>query len=265
MIAYHNDPAIKAKLLADLQAHADADRLVKGQYWENGKGCAVGCTLHSLGAAGRASNHAQYETCLGIPQMLAQLEDRIFEGLPTADAMRWPMRFSAAITPGADLSLVGWKFLHWLLTQGLPRVKDSAVKAAIAQCADVLLPLTRGESFDRATDAAAHAAIRAAARAATYAETDANHAAARAAWAAAYAATDAATNTARSAHATARTATNAATNAAAYAAANAATDAARAAADVAIDAEVDAKARAAADAAYQRMADKLVQLLEDAK
>ena len=42
MLAYHNDPAIKSKLLADLQAHADADRLVKGQYWENGKGCAVG-------------------------------------------------------------------------------------------------------------------------------------------------------------------------------------------------------------------------------
>ena len=237
MLAYHNDPAIKAKLLADLQAHADADRLVKGQYWQNGRGCAVSCTLQSVGAAGDADNHSEYETRLGIPQMLAQLEDRIFEGLPNADAMRWPMRFSAAINPGADLSLVGWKFLHWLLTQGLPRVKDSAVKAAIAQCADVLLPLTLGESFDRATDAAA--------RAATYAETDANHAAARAAWAAARAA--------------ARAAVDAATDAAAHAA-----DAAAHAAGAAAYAATYAATYAAADAAYQRMADKLVQLLEDA-
>lgn len=37
MLAYHNDPAIKSKLLADLQAHADADLLIKGQYWQNGK------------------------------------------------------------------------------------------------------------------------------------------------------------------------------------------------------------------------------------
>jgi hypothetical protein len=158
MLAYHNDPAIKSKLLADLQAHADADRLVKGQYWENGKGCAVGCTLHSVGADGAASNHAEYETRLGIPQMLARLEDTIFEGLPNADAMGWPVRFSAAIHPGADLSRVGWKWLHWLLTNGLPRVNDVAATAAIKQRADILLPLMRGEPVDRAAAYAAGAA-----------------------------------------------------------------------------------------------------------
>ena len=168
MLAYHNDQAIKSKLLADLQAHADADRLVKGQYWENGKGCAVGCTLHSVGAAGNANNHAEYETRLGIPQMLARLEDTIFEGLPNADAMRWPVRFSAAINPGADLSLVGWKWLHWLLIDGLPRVNDAAATAAIKQCADVLLPLMRGEPVDRGAAARAARAAYAA-----YVEADA--------------------------------------------------------------------------------------------
>lgn len=181
MLAYHNDPAIKAKLLADLQAHADADQLVKGQYWQNGKGCAVGCTLHSLGAV-NTSSHAAYEKLLGIPQALARLEDRLFEGLPNADAMRWPMRFSAAIVPGADLSRVVWKFLHWLLTDGLPPVDDAAVTAAIKQCADVLVPLTRGEPVDRAAARAAAYAARAAA----------NAAAAAAAYAAARAAADAA-------------------------------------------------------------------------
>ena len=47
IIAYHNDPAVKTAIMAQLQAHYDADDLIKGQYWENGKGCAVGCTLHS--------------------------------------------------------------------------------------------------------------------------------------------------------------------------------------------------------------------------
>jgi hypothetical protein len=164
MLAYHNDPTIKAKLLADLQAHADADRLVKGQYWENGKGCAVGCTLQSFGAD-NTSDHAEYERLLGIPQILARLEDVIFEGLPNVAARRWPMRFSAAIIPGVDLSRVGWQFLYWLLTDELPKTDDERVNAAIAQCAAVLLPLTRGEPVDReaasaaAADAAASAAF----------------------------------------------------------------------------------------------------------
>ena len=211
MLAYHNDPALKAKLLVDLQAHADADRLVKGQYWENGKGCAVGCTLHSLGVV-NTGKHAEYETRLGIPESLARLEDKLFEGLPNADAMRWPMRFTAAIAPGADLSLVAWKWLHWLLTEGLPPVDDAAVTAAIKQCADVLIPLTRGEPADRD---AARAAARAADATAYVAARAAAYAAARAARAAADAA-----DAARAAAYAARAAY--AALAAAYAAANAA-------------------------------------------
>ena len=249
MIAYHNDPAIKAKLLADLQAHADADRLVKGQYWENGKGCAVGCTLYSLGVDGAASNHAEYETRLGIPQMLARLEDTIFEGLPNADAMQWPMRFSAAIAPGADLSRVGWKWLHWLLTDGLARVTDVAATAAIKQCADVLLPLTRGELADHAAADAAHAAA---------------HAAARAARAAADVAIDAEVDATVMLSGSASIKARAAARAAAYAAADAA-DAAYAAARAAAYATADAADAAARAAAYQRMAGKLIQLLEDAE
>ena len=230
MIAYHNDPAIKLKLLADLQAHADADNIVKGQYWEDGKGCAVGCTLQSMNSDNDDyGQHVEYESLLGIPQMLARLEDTIFEGLPNAEAKQWPMRFAAAIAPGADLSRVGWKWLHWLLTDGLPRVNDETVTAAIAQCADVLLPLTRGEPADiAAASAAGAAAVYAAASAA-----DAAYAAARAADAA-----------------------YAAARAAAYAAAGAAAGAAASAAAGA--------AASAADAAYSHMAEKLLELLEAA-
>jgi len=75
MLAYHNNPKIKQDILQQLQIHHDADEIIKGVYWENGKGCAVGCTLHSR-------NHQEYETRFGIPEVLAHLEDAIFEGLP---------------------------------------------------------------------------------------------------------------------------------------------------------------------------------------
>lgn len=49
MKAYHSDPEVKTAILVQLRAHAEADELVKGVYWKDGKGCAVGCTLHVAG------------------------------------------------------------------------------------------------------------------------------------------------------------------------------------------------------------------------
>ena len=150
LIAYHNDPAIKTALLASLQAHAKADRIVKGQYWEDGKGCAVGCTLDSVGHASHC-DHMAYERKLGIPVMLARLEDTIFEGLSNGDAKEWPILFAQAIKPGADLSRVGWKFQHWILT-GSRLLNDGGredVAKAIKKCADVLVPLMRGRPVDK--------------------------------------------------------------------------------------------------------------------
>jgi hypothetical protein len=181
LIAYHNDKAIKSAILKQLRAHAEADEIVKGQYWEDGKGCAVGCTIHG-------ANHAEYESSFGIPQMLAHLEDCIFEGLPNVEAKKWPVRFMSAIEPGQDLSLVGWKFLHWLLTNEKvnPRINDPLVRDAVKQCADVLVPLTKGEPVDkRAAKRAAHAAWSAA-------DAAEDRVAGRAAWSAAWGAWSAA-------------------------------------------------------------------------
>ena len=72
MLAYHNDPQLKKEILEQLQRHYDADEIVKGQYWENGKGCAVGCTLHT-------DQHKEYETRFGMPVRVAHLEDVIVE------------------------------------------------------------------------------------------------------------------------------------------------------------------------------------------
>lgn len=152
MLSYHSDPAIKARYLARIEAHADADEIIKGKYWQDGKGCAVGCTVHG-------DNHEAFELELGIPRLLAWLEDAIFEGLPNRAAKVWPKRFLSGIEPGHDLSHIGWQLLYWLLTEsGLGRFDDPLVESSIRQCAAVLLPLSSGYLADRAEAEAAAAA-----------------------------------------------------------------------------------------------------------
>jgi hypothetical protein len=51
MKTFHGRLSIKKKYVARVRGHRLADQIVKGKYWENGKGCAVGCTVHSASHA----------------------------------------------------------------------------------------------------------------------------------------------------------------------------------------------------------------------
>ena len=201
LIAFHGDKKIKAKYLKRIRAHAKADEIVKGQYWENGKGCAVGCTIHS-------GRHADYETELGIPRQVARLEDVIFEALENGASKAWPERFLNSIKPGADLRLVWPHFALRLLTDPehgmekiakdfpttlsaikkvsalFERVVDGGTVAADEWAAEAAAAAAAGR-WAAAAEAAEAAAAEAAARAAAAAEASA---AAAAAWSAARAA-----------------------------------------------------------------------------
>jgi hypothetical protein len=107
MKTFHGDIAIREKYLQRLKGHAAADEIIKGLYWENGKGCAIGCTIHS-------DKHDAYEDELGIPVVLAYIEDTIFENLPNHLAKTWPIRFFEAIPFDVDLELIWPKFGKWL-------------------------------------------------------------------------------------------------------------------------------------------------------
>jgi hypothetical protein len=199
LLAYHNDPALKTSVLAQMGAHRAADDLVQGCYWERGKGCAVGCLTHKSDGG-----HALYPKRWGIPVVLAHLEDRIFEGLSAEDARAWPERFLSAIPVGADLSLVWPRFALALLTDETHGVRRLAPEGSDARKAiNAVAALftrqiagnvpTRGEWRFAADAAAAHTyAVDAAAAAHTYAA---------AADAAASAAADAAASAAAHAHA----------------------------------------------------------------
>jgi len=246
MLAYHNDPKIKTKLLADLAQHAKADKIVKGQYWRYGKGCAVACTLISIDpGAAKWGHHAAYETHFGIPQAIAHLEDKIFEGLPNRFARKWPRRFAKAIKPGAYLTLITPRFLLWLLEDQLPQTFDHAVYPACWKALESVATLYRewcltGKAPSRRAGSAAVSAA---------------YSAAVSAGSAAYGAAVSAASAASAAH-SAASAGSAAVSAAESAAHSAAHSAAYNAAKSAHN--------AAKSAAYVRMADKLEELLKAA-
>jgi len=112
MKAFHNDPTIKDKYLARVRHHMAADNLVRGIGWENGKGCAVGCTLEDY-------KHDRYETELGIPEWLARVEDTLFEGMSVEKSKTWPEVFLSSIKIGDDLERVKAPFIIMVLESTL--------------------------------------------------------------------------------------------------------------------------------------------------
>lgn len=158
MQAFHNDIKIKDQYMARVMAHFDADELIKGTYWKDGKGCAVGCTIHS-------GDHALYEVELGIPEWLARLEDRIFEGLPNGKAKEWPVKFLAAIHVGADLDKIKSPFLIFVLESTLDKF-DHAKSPEVKKAIDDVISLHKQENVTESAWAAARFAAWSAAGAA---------------------------------------------------------------------------------------------------
>jgi hypothetical protein len=243
MIAFHGDPKIKAKYLRRVRAHVKADELIRGTGYKNGRGCAVGCTLNKY-------DHAAYETELGVPQILAKLEDVLFERMPETDAMKWPTRFLLAIRPGADLSKVWMRFAAWLMADvatfaGTQLSKEACInvgKAYERQIAGEQIDSREWYQLRESADATATAAAAAAGGGVAAATAAAATAAAAFSADAAFSAADA----------------DAAATAATYAAEYAASYAATAAAYVADEAAAFSRPRY-----YLKMADKLIEIMRD--
>jgi len=204
----------KKDFVSELKIHQAADNFLKGTYWENGKGCAVGCSLKSVSKLkdidlNGFNSHVDYETHLGIPEWLARLEDTIFENVSDDRSKLWPVQFGEAINEGSDLDKVKTPFLIYILESCLdsmsslkydetefPYVKkavDGSVKAVteMIRChrdgADLSAAWSAAESAASAAWSAAwSAAESAAASAAESAASAAWSAAESAAWSAAF-------------------------------------------------------------------------------
>ena len=256
MRAFIDTEVTKGEVLASLAKHRKADRLVKGEYWENGRGCAIGCTIHDF-RPGYENNHALYEPLFGIPCDLAHLKDNVFAFLSLEASQVWPERFMTAVPIGADLTWVTRQFVYWLLSGADSPISswldDPNIVAVRELC-------TRELAGDSPTQIEWNAAIYTAASAAG---TAAKAAAKNSIW-------DADRNAAMVAvYATAKAANSAtkAANSAAWATARAAEQAISewgAEWTVASDAARSAARNAARDTAYEVMADKLIELIKQA-
>lgn len=142
LIAYNGDKKFKAAFVKEMKTHYEADNFIHGTYWENGKGCAVGCSIHSLNEiSGKRYGHSNHSVSekIGIPQSLYRLQDTIFEGLSNGDAKKFPLDFSNAIHVGADLSKVTAQFLIWCLLDKKHGVIRNAPAEKFKDCHDAVL------------------------------------------------------------------------------------------------------------------------------
>ena len=232
MKAFLDSPEIQQKCITRLQEHYDADEIIHGTYWENGKGCAVGCVLHS-------SNHRQAEDELGIPEWFMHLMDILFEGMPNKHSKEFPLKLFSSIPIGMD----NWQHIfHQLCVFMLEKIcKNIDNKIVVKAICDVIT-LHKTESKDEYAWSAAESAAWSAAESA----------AESAAWSAAESA-------ARSAARSAESAARSAESAAMYAARSVARSAMYAA-------EYAEYARYAAESTtYKSIADKLIVLVEKEK
>ncbi len=235
--------------------HREADEIVQGLYWKDGKGCCVGCLAHDNENAHEILHDDGYG-----PKWLVRLADTIHEGLPIGEFQKWPEILTKAIPEDIDYDTLDKQvkapFLVIVLLSTLETFnhkKFPDVKAAIDQSialwqrddigSDEFIEAASAAETEAewaSTDASVDSSASAAAKAAEWAATWAAEAAKAATWAAE--------------------------------AAKAATWAAAKAAEAAAEAATWAAAEAAEAATgvvrvekYQHFADTLIRLLENVR
>jgi hypothetical protein len=196
----------KQQFVNELLKHQQLDNFIRGTYEDNGKGCAVGCSLMSIAKIKNVNinfdQHSLYEKFLGIAEWLARLEDTLFEGISTERSKTWPVEFAQAINTGANLNNIKTDFICYTLQENINTlesidVDDPIVQQVIDVSRQIIAAQRSGdkhqiESARSATWAArsatesARSAARSAesARSATWAEWSATWAEWSAAWAA---------------------------------------------------------------------------------
>jgi hypothetical protein len=215
MKAFTDTTMTKPEMLSALLWHQKQDNFVRGRYFENGKGCAVGCSLESVarmkGLALDYSDHKEFEKHLGVPEWLARVEDVIFERVSIDRSKTWPLEFIEAVNEGSDLNQIKAPFMIFVLKSNLDNfdhAKSPDVVKAINTCIDLWEKYPEGpsaawsaaesaawsaaESAESAAAQSAESAARSAARSAESAESAARSAARSAAESAAWSAAESA-------------------------------------------------------------------------
>ena len=152
---------LKSALVAEIRKHREQDQVIQGNYgyFEEGKfrGCAVGCAIDSLFRLGGnilphypSGDHGAYERELGIPKILAELQDVIHEGLSDESFPTWPERFMEAVPTETELSIVFPKFAWWLSYYLLKCYSEDKVAIVVGQLLRACSPVGIRKDIDKA-------------------------------------------------------------------------------------------------------------------
>ena len=157
MLSYHGDATIKTKFALRFAAHRAADDVIQGTGFDGSRGCFVGCTLDNY-------DHAQFPIELGWPEWLARLADKIFEGIPKAEAAQFGTDLLAAVPVGVDLEPVRFHLALARHQIQIERLRGNPEPYA-AQCIAALEGVIAfcKQSLDGFSDEAAWSAARSAA------------------------------------------------------------------------------------------------------
>lgn len=135
MSCYHNNPALKTKYVKRMKAHILADELIRGEGWDNGKGCAVGCTFNYY-------NHVKGAAESGIPEWALRLIDRLHEGVSRDYQYKGEpvaLAFLRSIKSGSDLTKAEHLIHIFIQKMNLKRVAKLSIDADIkAQIMDAI-------------------------------------------------------------------------------------------------------------------------------
>ena len=167
--AFHNNSQLQQEFLDRAQGHYDADELIHGIYWEDGKGCAIGCMIHS-------SNHEDLESLYGIPEWLGRLVDVLFEGMENKYSKEFYLSFIKTVANPSFLGFDSWQHIyHQICLHNLEKECKNTDHPLVKQAISDIIALHRIEETDKekwaAAETAADFAARSAARSAAWSAT----------------------------------------------------------------------------------------------
>ncbi len=250
MQAFHNNILLQKELLDKVQGHYDADEIIHGVYWENGKGCALGCITHS-------NQHKDLESLYGIPEWIGRLIDILFEGMDNKYSKEFVLDFVKTITKQSFLGFDNWQHVfHQICLHILENICKHIDHPLVKQSICDIIILHKTEETDKEKWFTAGSAAMSAGSSAMSAGS-----AARFTGSAARFAAGSTSMSAGSAAMSAAGSTSMSAGSAAMSAGSAAMSAARFAGSAARFAAMSAGS-AARFAAYKSIVDKLIELLE---
>jgi len=137
MNSFFGSGQFKEAVRARVQRHHDTDTVRQGVYFREddlgpsgGRGCFIGCALHS-------GKHADFASLLGMSSWFARMGEAFFEHSDAEVARGMPLPVYDAIKPGVDLTPIGEQYFG----ESFGRMRSGMVE--YSQVPELMLPQVR--------------------------------------------------------------------------------------------------------------------------